>query len=127
MKLIDKENFGMKQLAEFLIGLILLIIGGVVFLQNVVVNSFSLLYRINNVSVGGILLVLIMVAFVAMLVKPNVATKSILSVLVLVFFVCLIISLNIRVARISGLELVLILGTICVGIALMIRALMTTK
>lgn len=117
----------MKQLAEFLIGLILLIIGGVVFLQNVVVNSFSLLYRINNVSVGGILLVLIMVAFVAMLVKPNVATKSILGVLVLVFFVCLIISLNIRVARISGLELVLILGTICVGIALMIRALMTTK
>jgi hypothetical protein len=46
--------------------------------------------------------------------------------LCIIFFVCLIISLNIRVSTISGLELVLILATIGVGVALMIRAIITT-
>jgi hypothetical protein len=117
----------MKQLSEFLIGLVLLIIGAVILLQNVVVNSFSLLYRINNVSVGGILLLLIAVAFVITLVKPSPAAKYILVLLILVFFICLIASLNIRIARMTGLKLILILGTICVGIALMIRATLSSK
>lgn len=117
----------MKQIGEFLLGTVLLIVGIVIFLQNVVVNSFTFLYRINNVNVGGILLVLIMIAFITMLVHFNTATKSIFGILCIVFFVCLIISLNIRVSSLSGLQLVLILGTICVGIALIIRSSMDTK
>jgi hypothetical protein len=117
----------MKQLGEFILGLVLFVVGIVIFLQNVVVNSFTLLYRMHNVSVGGILLILIFIAFITMMVKPNKITISVFAMLCIIFFVCLIISLNIRVSTISGLELVLILATIGVGIALMIRALMTTE
>lgn len=113
----------MKQLGQLILGFALLIVGAIVFLQNVVVNSFSIFYRINNVSVGGILLVLIMIAFIALIVKSSIVTKAILGTLILAFFVCMIISLNIRVATISGLQLVLILGIICIGLALIIKTL----
>ena len=85
------------------------------FLQNVVVSSFTLFYHFGRVNVGGILIILIVVAFIVFLVKPNILTGLTLTGLCIAFFVCLIISLNISVRYMTGLELVLELGTLCVN------------
>ncbi len=114
----------MKELLQFLLGIALTIIGIVMFLQNVVVSSFTLFYRMGRVNVGGILIVLILVAFITFLVKTNIVTGLTLIGLCITFFVCLIISLNVSLRYMSGLELVLILGTICVGVAFIIKGLL---
>ena len=61
----------MKELLQFLLGIVLTIIGVIIFLQNVVVSSFTLFFRMGRVNVGGILIVLIVVAFITFIVKPN--------------------------------------------------------
>ena len=43
--------------------------------------------------------------------------------LCIAFFVCIVISLNVSLRYMSGLELTLILGTLCVGIAFVIKGL----
>ena len=110
----------MKELLQFLLGIVLTIIGVIIFLQNVVVSSFTLFYRMGRVNVGGILIVLIVVAFIAFIVKPNMLTGLSLIGLCIAFFVCLVISLNVSMRYMSGLELALILGTIGVGVGFII-------
>lgn len=112
----------MKQLREFLFGFVLLVIGIIAFLRNVTVSNFTMFYQMNGFNVGGILIVLTMVAFIACIVKPNFVTKLILTMLIIAFFVCMILSLEFYVRHMSGLMLVLILGSICVGIALLLKA-----
>ena len=110
----------MKELLQFLLGIALTIIGVIIFLQNVVVSSFTLFFRMGRVNVGGILIVLIVVAFIAFIVKPNMLTGLSLIGLCIAFFVCLVISLNVSMRYMSGLELALILGTIGVGVGFII-------
>lgn len=112
----------MKQLREFLFGIVLLVIGLIAFLRNVTVSNFTMFYQMNGYNVGGILVILTMVAFIACIVKPNFLTKLILTLLIIAFFVCMILSLEFYVHHMSGLMLVLILGSICVGIALILKA-----
>ena len=113
----------MKQVREFFFGIVLLIIGVVAFLKNVTVSNFTLFYRYDGYNVGGILVLLAMVAFIACIVKPNILTKLILTLIIITFFVCMILSLDFHVRYMSGLLFVLILGSICVGIALILKAL----
>lgn len=112
----------MKQLGNFLLGLILMLIGAVVFLMKVNVNSFAL-YRYNSIPVGGIIILLMVITFIVMLVKTNIVTIGIFIIFAVIFLITLILSLDIRVAAMSALELVLILGLLCVGIALTIKGL----
>ena len=112
----------MKELLQFLLGIVLTIIGVIIFLQNVVVSSFTLFYRMGRVNVGGILIVLIVVAFIAFIVKPNMLTGLSLIGLCVAFFVCLVISLNVSMRYMSGLAL--ILGTIGVGVGFIIKGLL---
>ena len=114
----------MKELLQFLLGIALTIIGVIIFLQNVVVSSFTLFFRMGRVNVGGILIVLIVVAFIAFIVKPNMLTGLSLIGLCIAFFVCLVISLNVSIRYMTGLELALILGTIGVGVGFIIKGLL---
>jgi prepilin signal peptidase PulO-like enzyme (type II secretory pathway) len=117
----------MKELLQFLLGIVLMIAGGVMFLKNVVVSDWGLLsslFRIGGgVSIGGIFIVLLVIAFIALLVKPNMGTGLVFTGLCIAFFVCIVISLNVSLRYMSGLELTLILGTLCVGIAFVIKGL----
>ena len=94
----------MKELLQFLLGIVLTFIGVIIFLQNVVVSSFTLFFRMGRVNVGGILIVLIVVAFITFIVKPNM--------------------LNVSMRYMTGLELALILGTIGVGVGFIIKGLL---
>ena len=104
----------MKELLQFLLGIVLMIAGGVMFLKNVVVSDWGLLsslFRIGGgVNIGGIFIVLLVIAFIALLVKPNMGTGLVFTGLCIAFFVCIIISLNVSLRYMSGLELTLILG-----------------
>lgn len=74
-------------------------------------------------NVSGIFIILLVIAFIALLVKPNMGTGLVFTGLCIAFFVCIVISLNVSLRYMSGLELTLILGTLCVGIAFVIKGL----
>ena len=72
-------------------------------------------------NVGAVLLLLVAVAFITMLVKYNNLTVGVFWTLVVLFFISIILSLDFYISHISAFELVLIIGTICVGIALLLN------
>ena len=117
----------MKQLGQALLGFVLVVIGCIVFLMNIHVSSFSFFWRYRNVNVGAFLLILVAIPFITLLVKYNNLTVGVFWSLVAVFFITIILSLDFYVTYLSAFELVLIIGTICVGIALLLKSLVFTK
>ena len=117
----------MKQLGQALLGFVLVVIGCIVFLMNIHVSSFSFFWRYRNVNVGAFLLILVAISFITLLVKYNNLTVGVFWSLVALFFISIILSLDFYITHISAFELVLIIGTICVGIALLLKSLVFTK
>jgi len=117
----------MKQLGQALLGFVLVVIGCIVFLMNIHVSSFSFFWRYRNVNVGAFLLILVAISFITLLVKYNNLTVGVFWTLVVLFFISIILSLDFYISHISAFELVLIIGTICVGIALLLKSLVFTK
>ena len=117
----------MKYIGEFLAGVAILIVGAIVFLQNVTVGSMTFLYRMNGVSVGAIMLLIIAMSFIWLLVKPSTLTLIVFGALWIAFFVLMIISTDIYVSRMTGLQFVLEIGILCVGIALIIHGVSGVK
>ena len=117
----------MKQLGQALLGVVLVVIGCIVFLMNIHVSSFSFFWRYRNVNVGAFLLILVAISFITLLVKYNNLTVGVFWTLVALFFISIILSLDFYISHISAFELVLIIGTICVGIALLLKSLVFTK
>lgn len=122
----------MKALGEFLIGIVLAVIGGVIFLQNVTVSGFySGMYGFTSggrfhmgTSSIGILVVLMCVFFFLMLVKPNVITKGLMFLSFLCFIVTMILSLNFGFKHMSGFVLFSILALFIAGLAFIFKAVM---
>ncbi|MDD7702885.1 MAG: hypothetical protein PUJ10_07805 [Lachnospiraceae bacterium] len=117
----------MKQLGQALLGFVLVVIGCIVFLMNIHVSSFSFFWRYRNVNVGAFLLILVAISFITLLVKYNNLTVGVFWSLVALFFISIILSLDFYISHISAFMLVLIIGTICVGIALLLKSLVFTK
>ena len=117
----------MKQLGQALLGFVLVVIGCIVFLMNIHVSSFSFFWRYRNVNVGAFLLILVAISFMTLLVKYNNLTVGVFWSLVALFFISIILSLDFYISHISAFMLVLIIGTICVGIALLLKSLVFTK
>ena len=117
----------MKQLGQALVGFVLVVIGCIVFLMNIHVSSFSFFWRYRNVNVGAFLLILVAISFITLLVKYNKLTVGVFWSLVALFFISIILSLDFYISHISAFMLVLIIGTICVGIALLLKSLVFTK
>ena len=78
-------------------------------------------------NVGAFLLILVAISFITLLVKYNNLTVGVFWSLVALFFISIILSLDFYITHISAFELVLIIGTICVGIALLLKSLVFTK
>ncbi len=114
----------MKELLNFLLGIVLLIIGVIMFLHNVSISSFTLFFRMNGMNVGAILIVLLVVSLIALLVWTNFLTGLVFVGLCITFFVCLILSVDVYIRHMTGLQMALILGTICVGVAFVLKGLL---
>lgn len=114
----------MKQIGNILTGLALIIVGAVIFLQNVSVTGFSL-YN-GGINVGAVVILLTAISFIAMVVKADKLTVTLFGCMMLLFLIIIIMSIRIHVRRMTALTLVLILGLICTGIAMVVKGFIVT-
>lgn len=117
----------MKSLMSFLLGIVLTIVGAVLFLSNVRVTTFTFFYRYKEVNVTAILMLLMCIFFVAYIVYSNFVTGLILGVLFLLFIVSIILSMKFHIMYMSAFEVILILMTFFGGIGLTLRGIVHAK
>lgn len=117
----------MKSLMNFLLGIVLTIVGAVLFLSNIKVTTFSFFYRYNNINVTAILILLLCIFFVVYIVYPNIVTGGILGILFLLFVVSIILSMKFHIMYMSALEIILILLTFFGGIGLTLKGIVHAK
>ena len=110
------------QKPDFIIGLIFMFIGLIMFLKNVTVGTF-IFYRIGGYVNTGVVVILLMIAsFMALIIKPNKITKSLLLISFIMLIIVIILSIDIHVARMSILSLIIMMFMLFGGIALMIKS-----
>ena len=117
----------MKSLMSFLLGIVLTIVGAVLFLSNVKVTTFTFFYRYKEVNVTAILMLLMCIFFVAYIVYTNFVTGLILGVLFLLFIISIILSMKFHIMYMSALEVMLILMTFFGGIGLTLRGIVHSR
>ncbi len=117
----------MKSLMSFLLGIVLTIVGAVLFLSNVRVTTFTFFYRYREVNVTAILMLLMCIFFVAYIVYSNFVTGLILGVLFLLFIVSIILSMKFHIMYMSAFEVILILMTFFGGIGLTLRGIVHSR
>ena len=106
---------------DFLIGLIFMVTGLIMFLRNVRVGTFTF-YRLGGfVNTGAVVLVFMIACFMALIIKPNKITKALLVLSAIMLILVIVLSINITVARMSILSLIIMLFMMFGGLALMIR------
>lgn len=117
----------MKSLMSFLLGIVLTIVGAVLFLSNIRVTTFTFFYRYKEINVTAILILLMCIFFVAYIVYSNFVTGLILGILFLLFVISVILSMKFHIVYMSAFEVILILMTFFGGIGLTLRGLLHSK
>lgn len=117
----------MKSLMSFLLGIVLTIVGAVLFLSNVKVSTFTFFYRYKEVNVTAILMLLMCIFFVAYIVYTNFVTGLILGILFLLFIISIILSMKFHIMYMSAFEVILILMTFFGGIGLTLRGIVHSR
>lgn len=117
----------MKSLMNFLLGIVLTIVGAILFLTNVKVSSFTFFYRYNGTNITAILILLMCILVVVYIVYPNFVTGLLLGIAFLAFFVSVIMSMKFYIVHMSALEVMVILATFCSGIGLTLRGIVHAK
>ena len=117
----------MKSLMSFLLGIVLVIIGAVLFLMNVRVSSFTFFYRYNDTNVTALLILVLCILLVVYIVYPNIVTGALLGIAFLAFIISIIMSMKFNVKYMSALEVVIILGTFFGGIGLTLRGIVHAR
>ncbi len=120
----------MKALGDFLIGIVLAVLGGVIFLSNVTVRGFySGFYGFSSrgmfhagTSTIAIIVVLLCVFFFLMIAKPSFLTKLLTFVTFIVFVIAMLLSLDFGFKKMSGFVLFAILALFVSGLALIFKA-----
>lgn len=108
----------MKSLMNFLFGIVLSIVGVIIFLLKIRVSSFTFFYRYHGTNVTALLLVVLCILVIAFVVYPNFVTGLFLGIDFIAFIVSIIMSMNFYIVHMSALEIVVILLMISVGIGL---------
>lgn len=116
----------MKQFS-FWSGLVLIFVGLFMFLKNVSINSFGFYRLFNTVNTGGIIIVLLIISFIAVIVKANKITIGLFIACLLGLILSVILGIDIRFRAMSALDLILILGCLFGGVGLAIKGLISSK
>ena len=126
-----KEIFIMKEsgLGSFLLGFVLTCVGVIAFLKNTVIyqGGFGGLFMIGGRNYAGLLILLMIIAFVALIVRPNFITKLICIGIVLLFLITIILNLDFHFRTISAFDAIIMFGTLGAGIAFLLKALVFNK
>lgn len=104
----------------YYIGIGLCLLSAVVFAMNVRVGRFHFMH-VGKVNTGGVIIVLMLLAIIAMFIKMNTITRSLFALTVIVLIIDVIISLNVYLTRMPLAKLILILVPGCLGIALILK------
>lgn len=127
----------MKQLSNLFIGLIMLVVGGAMFLRNITVTAnkngiigdlLTTLFGNNGTTakgVTGMMMVLVFVMLIVVFVKPHFLTISGLILSALLFVFSIIGGMEIKMADMNGLELAIVVGMMLAGLGITIRSLIT--
>ena len=75
-------------------GIVLTIVGVIIFLSNVKVSSFTFFYRYHDTNVTAILLIIMCILVVAYVVYPGFVTGILLGIAFLAFIITIIMSMN---------------------------------
>lgn len=104
----------MKGLLYFLLGIVLMVVGGVFLLSNVEIGGYGF-YHIGTVNTGAVLIVL----FVVFVIAAVVSAKGVFGILagldLVMLFVSVLMGTQFRLNRMSAFELVLLVGLFGVG------------
>ena len=108
-----------------------MVIGGTLFLRNITVTSggnggmlgglLSTLFGGNTADpkqLSGIMLVLIFVALLIAVIKPNVITVTVFILSILLFVFSAIAGMKIQLADMTGLEVAIIVGMFIIGLGM---------
>lgn len=117
----------MKSLMSFLLGIVLTIVGAVVFLSNVRVSNFTFFYRYHGTNVTALLLLLLCILLVVFIVYPGFVTGLLLGIDFLAMIVTIIMSLNFYITYMSAFEIIVILALFFGGIGLTLRGIVHAK
>lgn len=117
----------MKSLMSFLLGIVLTIIGAVIFLMNVRVSNFTFFFRYRGTNITALLIILLCILLVIYIVYPNIVTGGLLGLAFLVFLISIIMSMNFYIVHMSALEIIIILATFFGGIGLTLRGIVHSR
>lgn len=117
----------MKSLMSFLLGIVLTIIGAVLFLMNVRVSNFTFFYRYNGTNVTALLILALCIFLVIYIVYPNIVTGALLGITFLLFVISIIMSMQFHILYMSALEIVIIFATFFGGLGLTLRGIVHAR
>lgn len=101
-------------------GTLLILVGLFMLFKAATVSHFGF-YRFGNVSTGGILIVLFVIALVAAFVNPNKWTKLIVLITLILLALSIILALRISFYGISLVDVLLMVIPIALGIGFIIK------
>lgn len=122
----------MKELRDFLVGIAMAVIGGFIFMSNVVVHGmYGGFFTFGSggmfhtgTSTMAVLVIAMAIALFALVLKPNFITRWILFLLFILFIVSMVLSLNFGFKSMNGATLFLIIALFVVGLGLIFKALL---
>lgn len=106
---------------DFFAGLVLTLVGVLLFFQNVTVDGFNL-WRYHNIPFGGLVIVIFAVSVVLLVAKPNVITGAFATATLIALIIILILSVNIYINRMPALMLLGIVIAMCAGVGLIVKS-----
>lgn len=116
----------MKQLGQFLLGLVLFGLGIFLLLDSIQISSLSF-YRIGTVSTAPILLILLIIFIVVAVASKSNWTWLLVVLDIILIIVSVIFGTSFYFKHMSALNLVLMIGVFSVGIGLIIKSLFGMK
>lgn len=108
-------------LLELLLGIVLVALGIYILLENTIVYSFGF-WRLRGIDTGAILIALLIISVICMVVKPNFVTKLFVGIFFAMLVASLILGMHFSLRGMTGMQALLIVGMIAVGIGFVIRA-----
>lgn len=117
----------MKSLMSFLLGIVLTIVGAILFLSNVRVSNFTFFFKYHGTNITALLLLLLCILLVVFIVYPGFLTGLLLGLDFLAMIVTIIMSLNFYIVYMSAFEIIVILGLFFGGIGLTLKGIVHAK
>ncbi len=113
-------NIKNRATAEFILGIFLLAAGLFMLLKSMYVSSFGF-WTIGRISTGGILLVLLILAVIALVVKPNTLTRWSVVAIVALLIISVLLGTHISFRYMSVADIILIIVPLAIGAGLILR------